>query len=259
MGEEHLAQLGIQHLSVPDKGQRDVSQAEPLQGTRPVLRRFQSHQHGGRGLDRMARFRRQTVAVSGGTGGGIAESAGAQDHGIGGNPLPGQCTDGGNPAGLRFQGTDRGVQPDIHAFGTHQGGQRPGDVAGFLAGGKDPASALYRYRAACALQQGHHILRREIIQGSIKETGIARNLGKEGVPVAVVGQVAAALPGNIDFFPQLFILLQQGDGSSGPGGKQGSGHTRGAAADYDDVRHVGLPPDRRGRISRCPPGAGNGR
>ena len=207
----------------------------------------------------MSGFRGHPVTVTGGTRGGIAEAAGAQDDGVGGDPFPGRCPDGGNLSAFRLQRADLGVQPDADAGGTHQGREGLGDVAGFLRRGEDPAAALHRHRAAGAFQQGHHVLRGEKGQGGIEKTGIAGNLGKKGIQVAVVCQVAPPFSGNINFLAQLFIPFQQGDGSPGPGGKQRGGHSRGSAADYNDVRHGGLPPDKRDRISRYPPGGGNAR
>ena len=118
----------------------------------------------------------------------------------------------------------------------HQGSEGAGDVAGFLRSGENPAAALHRNGAAGTFQQGHHILRGKETEGGIEEAGIARHLGKEGIQVAIVGQVAAALAGDIDLFPELLIFLEERDGSAGTGRKQGSDHSGSAAPDNDDIR-----------------------
>ena len=207
----------------------------------------------------MPRFRGQPVSVAGGTGGGIAASAGAQDHGSGGNPFSAVRPDRGDPAVLRLQGADRGVQPHLHAGFPQQGSQGAGHVAGLLRGRENPAPALHGYRTSRAFQQGHHILRGKEIQGGVKKAGIPGYLRQESVPVAVVGQIAAAFAGNVYLFPKLFILFQERDVRSAPGCKKRGGHSRCAASDYHNFRHGGSPPDRYGRIAGFPPAGGSAR
>ena len=207
----------------------------------------------------MPGFRGQPVSVPGGAGGRITEASGTKDDGIGRNPSAVRRPDRADAAFLRLQGADRGIQANLHAGGTHEGRQGAGHIAGFFRGGKDAAPPLDHHRTSGALHQGHHVLGGEVIQGGKKEPGIPGNLGKKGIPVTVVGQVAAAFPGDVDFFPQLFIPLQQRDGSAAPGCEKSGGHAGGSAADHNYIRHACPPPDTRDRISRSPPDGGNDR
>ena len=235
MGEEHFAQFGIQRLFPCGEGQHHVPQAQTLQGLRPVLLRLQADQDWGRGNDGVPERFGETVTVAGRTGGGIAQAAAGQDDRAGRKKSSVCKLSAGDPAVFRFQTADARVQPDPDVLLPQQAGQRLCDVAGFFGNGKDALSALYRDRAAVPFQQGHHILRRKKVQRAVKKPRIAGDLGKEPVPVAVIGQVAAAFAGDVDFLPKLFVLFQQGDVRPRTGGEDSGHHAGCAASDDQDV------------------------
>ena len=80
MGEEHFAQLSIQHFFAPGKGEGHISEAQPLEGTGPGFHGIQPDQHGRARKNGMACRFGEAVAVAGGAGGRKADAAGTQNH-----------------------------------------------------------------------------------------------------------------------------------------------------------------------------------
>ena len=170
MGEEHLPQLVIQRLFAPARVSVTFRRESPCRDARPVFRGLQGRQGRARRKHVWPGFRGQPVAVAGGAGGRVAEAAGAQDDGIRREPFAVRRTDPGDPAILRFQGADRGVQPDLTPADASAALQGTGHVAGLLRGGKTRRPPLHHHRAAGALQKGHHVLRGEPRQGARRES-----------------------------------------------------------------------------------------
>ena len=232
MGEKHFPQFGVQRFFAGGQGEGHIPQAEPLQLLRPGLFCFQTDQDGRGRRDSVSQIRGKAESVSGGTGGGIAEPAAGQDDRVRGKDGAVLQFRSGDPALCCLQAVNSAVQADADIQFPQEAGEGLGDVTGLFGSREDPLSALHRDRTAVFFHEGHHILRRKKTQRTVKKPRIAGHLGEKTVQIAVVGQVAAAFAGDIDFLSELFIFFQQGDFSPCAGGKN-SGHHAGCAATDD--------------------------
>ena len=144
MGEEQLAEVLVDlFLPLVDR-EAHVPEAETLEpgaGDAGGDDALQGHQGAVQLRHRVAQGRRQTVAVPGGAGGGIADAAGGQDHGVGGIGLP-FPPDGPDGAVRRLDvhgpvmgpADTEGLQPPL------QGGA---DVKSPVAHREDPAASFH--------------------------------------------------------------------------------------------------------------------
>ena len=240
MGEQHLSQLAVQVLLPARQRQCYVLQAQPLQGAGPVFLRFQPDQHRPRRCHRVPQRFRHPESVARGARGRVAHPAAGQDHPLRGQKRPVLQLRAGHGLPLRPQVPHSGVQPHPYAQRPHQARQRSGYVAGLFRGRKHAPPPLHRHRAAVRLQQRHHVPRAKEAQRAVQEPRVAGNLGQKLVPCAVVGQVAAAFPGDIDFLSRLFVMLQQGHLRPRPGCKYRGHHPGSPAADDQYLRHAFL-------------------
>ena len=250
MRKEHFSQLAVKHFFSLSEGQRHVFQRKPLQPTGPVRRRFDGVQHPGQRLDAVSGGLSQGIAVAVRAGHGIGFPAAGQYHRVRGNGFTVFQQHPRHAAVLLHKCLHPAVQPHLHPRLLQKPRQRAVHVAGLLRAGKHPPPALGFHRAAGLLQQGHHVLRREEAQRAVQEARVAGHLPEKLVQGAVVGQVAAALAGDVHLLAQLLIAFQQGDPRALPGREKRRQHAARAAADHRHLTHdVPLPP---GRFRRCP-------
>ena len=188
----------------------------------------------------MTQSLRHAISVPGGAGGRIAAAAGGQDDRVR-RQLQAVChPDAGDPlSALRIlPGQDFRnflMQPETHAPALAETDQGAGDVAGVLAAGEHAAAPLHLHRTAVFLQQGHQVLGGEGGEGAVQKSSVAGHLPQKLIEGTVVGRVAAAFPGQIDFLAGFFIMLQQGD--LRPGSRRvNRGHEPGGACS-DDQNH----------------------
>ena len=78
--------------------------------------------------------------------------------------------------------------------------QRVGDIEGTVGHREHPVAPLHLQRYAAALKKRHGIPAGEAGQGAVKEPAITGNVGHQALQIRVVGDVAAALSRDIDFF-----------------------------------------------------------
>ena len=157
----------------------------------------------------MPRLSRHPVTVSGGAGGRIADAAGGQHHRLSGiaSPLPNNAAD---RAVLNLQGR-RPVPEDLHLQGLQPPFQCGADVKRTVADRKHPIPPLGFQRDAQLLKKGHHICAIETVKGAVKEFSITWNIGQQPLNIGIVGHVAPALSGDIQFFSQPLVRFQQSD------------------------------------------------
>ena len=144
VGEKQLAEVLVNFLFSLIDREAHVPEAETLEpgaGDAGGDDALQGHQGAVQLRHRVAQGRRQTVAVPGGAGGGIADAAGGQDHGVGGIGLP-FPPDGPDGAVRRLDvhgpvmgpADTEGLQPPL------QGGA---DVKSPVAHREDPAASFH--------------------------------------------------------------------------------------------------------------------
>ena len=210
--KQQLPEIRIDLLIVFKDRQAHVPQAQALQTNAGDPRRddpLQGHQRPLQRRDGMPRLSRHPVTVSGGAGGRIADAAGSQHHRLSGiaSPLPNNAA---GHAVLDLQGR-RPVPDDLHLQGLQPPFQRGADVKRAVADGKHPISPLGFQRDAQLLKKGHRISAIEAVKSAVKEFSITWNISQQPLNIGIVGHVAPALSGDIQFFPQSFVGFQQSD------------------------------------------------
>ena len=234
--KQQLAEIRIDLLIVFKGRQTHVPQTQALQADTRDPRRddpLQGHQRPLQRRDGVPRLSRHPVTVSGGAGGRIADAAGGQHHRLGRvvSPLPNNAAD---RAVLNLQGR-RPVPEDLHLQGLQPPFQRGADVKRAVADGKHPVSPLGFQRNAQLLKKAHHICAIEAVKGAVKELSITRNISQQPLDIRVVGHVAPALAGDIQFFPQPFVGFQQRDSRPLLRRRNSGHHPGGASADHYDL------------------------
>ena len=234
--KQQLAEIRIDLLIVFKDRQAHVPQTQALQTNTGDPRRddpLQGHQRPLQRRDGVPRLSRHPVTVSGGAGGRIADAAGGQHHRLSGiaSPLPNNAA---GRAVLNLQGR-RPVPEDLHFQGLQPPFQCGTDVERAVADGKHPIPPLSFQWDAQLLKKGHHICAIETVKSAVKEFSITRNIGQQPLNIRVVGHVAPALSGDIQFFSQPFVGFQQSDLRPLLRCRKGSHHSGGAAADDHDL------------------------
>ena len=234
--KQQLAEIRIDLLIVFKGRQTHVPQTQALQADAGDPRRddpLQGHQRPLQRRDGVPRLSRHPVTVPGGAGGRIADAAGGQHHRLSGiaSPLPNNAAD---RAVLNLQGR-RPVSEDLHFQGLQPPFQCGTDVERAVADRKHPIPPLSFQWDAQLLKKGHHICAIETVKGAVKEFSITWNIGQQPLNIGIVGHVAPALSGDIQFFPQSFVGFQQSDLRPLLRCRKGSHHSGGAAADDHDL------------------------
>ena len=235
MGEQHFTQLRVYYFTTGYPAKANIFQRKTLQLPGPIFFSQQPHQ-GRTGRDHLQpRLRCHAMAIAGGAGGGIGKPAGCQNDGPAGQRFAAFQRNALHRAVRNHQLLHPAMQQYFHACCPQPFFQRSGHIAGLIRNRECPAAPLDLGFAAQALEQRQQVIRRQAIQRAVKKPGISGHVFEKLIPVALIGHVAAALAGDIDFLAQLFVPLQQAHPRPGPGGKQRSHHSGCAAADYDQV------------------------
>ena len=238
VGKEHLALLVVEVLFLLSAGlpgpQRHIFEGKPRKRGRPALPRLDGNQRRQRLLNAVPRLLCERIAVSGGAGQRIARAAGAQDHRIGPDTLTVLQDRAAAPSDLDRQMRDAGFIVNPHAQPLQLPPERSGHVAGVIGDRKDPVSTLHLQRNAKLLHQFHHVAVVKGRERRVHEARVAHHLPEEVLRLSGVGQVAAALSGDVYFLAQLFVALDERDRRAASGRKERSQHAGCASADYQD-------------------------
>ena len=235
VGEQQLSEIRVEFLIVFKHRQADIPQAQPLQtdaGNAGGNHTLQWHQRPPQRRDGVSRLRCQTVAVPGGACAGIADAAGGQNHSIGGvaSPFPGDAA----YRAVRNLQRNRPIPDDAYPQGFQPPFQCGADVKGAVADREYPVSPLRFQRDAQSFKKCHGIGAGEVSKSTVKEFSITRNIGQQPFDICVVGHVAPAFAGDIQFFPQPLVRFQQRYLRSLFRGGNGRHHPGGAAANHHD-------------------------
>ena len=234
--KQQLTEIRVDLLVVFKNRQVHVPQAQALQADAGHPRRddpLQGHQRPLQRRDGVPRLSRHPVTVSGGAGGRIADAAGGQHHRLSGiaPPLPNNAAD---RAVLDLQGR-RPVPEDLHLQGLQPPFQCGTDVERAVADGKHPIPPLSFQLDAQLLKKVHRISAIEAVKSAVKEFSITWNIGQQPLNIGIVGHVAPALSGDIQFFSQPFVGFQQRDSRPLLRRRNSGHHPGGASADHYDL------------------------
>ena len=212
-----------------------IPQAQSLHGGAVSIIALQRHQRAPGRHDGVPQRRRHGIAVAGGAGAGIGHAAGSQYHGVRRAVLPvgihaGDCA-------VRHGDRRRPLPEEADVQPPKLTLQRAGDVEGAVRHREHAVSPLHLQRHTQRLEKRHGILRCKAGQGAVQEPAVAGDIGHQRLLIAVVGHVAPALAGDIQFFAQPLVGLQQRHTRTLPGGGDGRHHTGGASADHYDLTH----------------------
>ena len=206
--EEHLTQVGIDDLIllIVDR-ERHVAQRKALHLGAPGIVRFQWDERWTRGRDRVAKLPGKPIPVAGRTGERIGQTARADDGSI--------AVDGT----LRgHNGRDRTIVcQNIRRRGVHDptacvriGALKGvGNIVRPVGDRKHAVAALGLERHAERFKQRHRILRAKTVERTVEKAPVARDVGKNGLGIAVIRHVAAALAGDAQLFAEHLVRLEQ--------------------------------------------------
>ena len=211
MGEQHLAQLAVYHLSgfLLDEVQRYIAQRKPHQRGKLLVRILadDGHQRGPRRNNSVSHGSRQGVAAAIAAGAGVAFAAGRQNSQRGKEFF----------ACFGFN-THYGVIPldeladgglfYLHAALPGKAHQRVGNIHGAVAYREHPVAALGFQCHPQFLKAGHGVLRRHGVDGAHQKAGVAPHRRYEFLRRAVIGHIAAALAGHQYFARGTLPLFQ---------------------------------------------------
>ena len=231
MGEQHLTLFVKNGLSVLEQGQGDVFQRQTHHLFAVGVVAHKAHETGHRLHESVPGLPGQLVAVTGGTGGGVAHAAGGHQYGI--CPVfPARSAPHADAAqgragfflfrmarifrlvrfGLRFrrqffqQQLFGPVVDDVRILRVAQQGLP--DLLGLVRRREHPASALHLQLHTKALEQLHGLCGRECPQRREQKARVRAHMAQKLFRRAVVGHIAAALAGNQNFLRRFFHVLQ---------------------------------------------------
>ena len=208
--KEHLAQIGVDDLIllVVDR-ERYVAQGKALHLSAPGIIGFQRHERGTRGRDRVAQPLREAIPVAGRAGERIGQTARADDGGIAvDGALCGH--DGRDRTVLRQNVCRRSVHypPARVRIGALKG---VGNVVRPVGDREHAVAALGLERHAERFKQRHRVLRAQAVERAVEKAPVTRNIGKNGLDIAVIRHVAAALAGDAQLLAEHLVRLEQHD------------------------------------------------
>ena len=197
------------------------------------LGHLQGHQ-GAAGLHNgMAHGGGHIVTVAGGAGQRIGTAAGTENHPSGLiGPLVGDHT--GHRTVGRLQGLDVGCHHSD--AGTLQiCPQSVNDRRGLVAFRKYPVAPLHLETAPQPFKKGHDLLRREGFHGAVEKAAVTGDVLQNLLGRAAVGDVAAALAGDVQFFAQPVVVLQKHHPGPQFRRRTGGHHPGGPGAHHQDI------------------------
>ena len=263
MGKQHLAEIRVDFLVILKDSQADIPQAQSLHPGTEISLFFQRHQRALQRRHSVADFRCHTMAFTGGTGCRIGNTAGCQNDGICriGSLLAHNLTD------CTFGNSKRhsAVSDQRNLQGFQLPLQRTADIKRTVADRENTVSPLRLQRNTDLFKERHGITAIKLGKRAVQELAVLRRVGHQGFNICIVGNIAAALSGDIQFFAQSFIGLQQGDFRTLLGSKNGSHHTGRTAAHNNNflihhpfyqtrcIRSKYLPVPQRSRTRLPPP------
>ena len=179
----------------------------------------------------MPGLRRHAVTVPGRAGGGIADAAGGQHHCRHRIELP------LSPYALNCSVFDfkrlSAVPDELHPQRFEPPLQGRADVERPVTDREHAVSPLRFQRNAELFKKGHGIRAGKPGKHAVEELAVLRNIVQQLLIAAVVRHVATALAGNVQFFSQALIRLQQRHMAAVFRRRNGRHHTGSAAADHD--------------------------
>ena len=236
--------------------QLHVPQGQPLELGAAGIVRLQRHQGPPEGRDGVPHPPGQGVALPGGAGAGIGRPPGGQHH----RPELGQPAallrrHLSQPSVLRRQARQT-VPAQVHPLAAQLKKQGVHNVRRPVGHGEHPLPPLRFQRHPQALKKVHGVLGGEAAKRAEQKPPVPGDGGQQLVPAAVVGEVTAALSGDIQLPAHLLVGLQQHHVRPGPGGGNGGHHPRRPAPGHNHpiaVSHT--PPSHRpGTRPRSAPG-----
>ena len=234
VGEEQLALVLIDDLALAvPQAQDHVPQGQALHPGAVAAVLLQGDERGARRHDGVPQRLRHAVAVAGRAGRGVGRPAGGQDHGPRRDDGPVGADDAAHAAVLhgdvvRAQVADRHPRP---AQGEEQ---RVHHVGGAVRARKNAPPTLGLEGDAQLFKISHDRGGREAREGAVQKAPVAGDVREHARRVGVVGEVAAALAGDVELTTELFVRLEQDHLGPGPPRPQGGHHPGGAAADDRD-------------------------
>ena len=99
-------------------------------------------------------------------------------------------------------------------------------------------AALHLRRQTILLKKINHSLIVIIVKSAVQKLRVRHHIGKQGVHIPRIRDVAPPFAGDVELFPKLFIFLEQNDLMSPLRRRNGSKHSRRPAADYDHLTHT---------------------
>ena len=231
VGEQHLALLVKDGLSVLEQGQGDVFQRQTHHLFAVGVVAHKAHETGHRLHESVPGLPGQLVAVTGGAGGGVAHAAGGHQYGI--CPVfPARSAPHADAAQgraglflfemarvfrhsggfLRFR--RQLFQQQLSGTVVHELGvlcipqQGLPDLLGLVRHREHPASALHLQLHTKALEQLHGFCGWERPQRREQKARVRAHMAQKLFRCAVVGHIAAALAGDQDLLGRFVHMLQ---------------------------------------------------
>ena len=235
MGKQQLSELLKGHLPfLIFHTDGHIAQAQSHHG--PALVGFghlQRHQGAARLHNGMAHCGGHVVTVAGGAGQRIGAAAGTENDAAGFiRSLVGDYT--GHRAVRRLQRLDVGRHhPDAGTLQVCP--QGVDDRRGLVAFGKYPVAPLHLETAPQSLKKGHDLLRREGFHGAVEKAAVTGDVLQNLLGRAAVGDVAAALAGDVQFFAQAVVVLQKHHPGPQFRRRTGGHHPGGPGAYHQDI------------------------
>ena len=174
------------------------------------------------------------IAASVRTGDRIGRSAAGQQHRISMVFLPIGAQNAGDFFIRCQQLFDRSLL-QMYASFFHLPHQRFQNIRCLIRHRKNTVAALGLERNACIFKKRHCILGIKPRKCRIQKPRILRDIGKQRLPIAVIGDIAASLAGNQQLSSRLFPTFQQQHAFSKPSGLYRRHHPGSTAADYNQI------------------------
>ena len=185
--------------------------------------------------DLVTGFGSQTIAKAGGAGGGVGESAGGDDDGVGTEGGAVLKADTVEVFGKAFHGTvfaylNIGASLEVVDEGEE-------DVEGLTAAGEDAMAAFFDKGDVALLEELHQLGVEEEGETVAHESAVGTDMGKEILEGSSVGEVAPTLARDAEFASGLVHFLEKDDFGALLGSGYGGHHAGSPGTDNDYTAH----------------------
>ena len=209
MGEQQLTKIGVNFLVIFKDCQLYVPQAQSLHGGTGIALFPQRYQRALQRRDRMAQLCCHSMSLTGRAGGRIGNAAGSQNHRVARiAPLFTNYAVNAVIIGLQRCGT---VTNQLHLQCPQTAFQRAADIKGTVGHGEHSVAPFRFQRHTQTFKKRDGIPTVKAGESAVQKLSVLGNVGHERFQICVVGHVAAAFSGDVQFLAQTFIGLQQRD------------------------------------------------